>query len=434
MKKFLIVLLIFLIFGLLYVLSIKPRKVSCAYQPYFEQLNAELREHRGGASAGIVDLDSLDANIQTVRNTLGPDFKLRLTTKSLPSIDLLKYIMEKAQTNRLMVFSEPFIAEVLFNFNPDSVDMLLGKPLPVDGFVRLAKYNGWATINWLIDTKERLNQYLYYAQKENVKLRINLEIDVGLHRGGFANMKDFDEALDTIKQNNRYLQLTGLMGYEGHVPFVPFYINKERSIRKAFEKVQHEYTGFVSELGKYYPADYIKGLTFDGGGSHTYYYYHEYNKITPVNDIAMGSGFLDPAQFSDLEKEGHRAALFLSSPVLKKVESSPLPHAEKLSGLVYWWNPNLKVSYFMLGGGWPGNPVAPAGIRKNPLWDENDLGYTNLLPNQSILSSSDKNNLQVGDFVFYRAWEGDGMLSFKKLVKYRQGKIQGEWETYKGGN
>jgi Alanine racemase, N-terminal domain len=434
MKKLKITLGLLLVICLLYVLAIKPRKVKAEYQPYFAQLNYALKEQRGGASAGVIDLDRLDTNIQCVRSQLGNNFKLRLTTKSLPSIDLLKYLMAKTQTNRLMVFSEPFIAEILFNFNPDSLDILLGKPLPVDGFVRLAKYDGWSTINWLIDTKQRLNEYLYYARKENVKLKIDLEIDVGLHRGGFDNMKTFDEALDTIQQNSRYLQLTGLMGYDGHVPYVPFYINKERAIRKAFENVQHAYTGFVTELAKYYPPDYIKNLTFNGGGSHTYYYYPEYKRITPVNDIAMGSGFLAPAQFSELEKLGHRPALFLTSPVLKKIESSALPHAEKLTGLVNFWDPNLKVSYFLLGGGWPGNPVAPAGIQKNPLWDENDLGYTNLLPNQSIVSSSDKTELNVGDFVFYHAWEGDGMLSFKKIELIRQGKIVGEWDTYRGAN
>ena len=62
------------------------------------------------------------------------------------------------------------------------------------------------------------------------------------------------------------------------------------------------------------------------------------------------------------------------------------------------------------------------------------MGYTNMLPNQAILSSSNENDLQVGDFVFYHAWEGDGMLAFKKVVLIRHGAVAGEWDTYKGGN
>lgn len=139
-------------------------------------------------------------------------------TKSLPSLDLLKYLIMKVKTNRLMVFSEPFIAEIRFNLNSDSLDILLGKPLPIDAFARLAAYDGWNSINWLIDTKQRLNQYLYYAQKEHIQIKVNLEIDVGLHRGGFEAIEDFAETLEIIKQNRKYLELTGLMGYDGHVP------------------------------------------------------------------------------------------------------------------------------------------------------------------------------------------------------------------------
>jgi hypothetical protein len=434
MKRFSLIISLAIGVPVVYLIIKKTRKVKSEYQPYFAQLNLALKKQRGGTSAGIIDLDRLDSNIQFIQNKLGDDYKLRLVTKSLSSLELLKYLMIKAETNRLMVFSEPFIAEILINLNPDSLDILLGKPLPVDAFIRLAAYNGWNTINWLIDTKERLNQYLCYAQKEHVQIKINLEIDVGLHRGGFETIKDFVEAVEIIKQNTQYLEMTGLMGYDGHVPYVPLYINKQRSIKKAFVNVQKLYGQFVDELKKHYDAEAISTMTFNGGGSHTYFYYPDYKSITPVNDIAMGSCFLAPNQFPDVIEVGHQPALFLSSPVLKKIESSKLPHAEKLTALVTLWDPNLKVSYFMLDGGWPGELAGPAGLKRNYLWDENNLGFTNLLPNQSILSSSDENDLNVGDFVFYHSWEGDGMLCFKKLVLYRQSGIIGEWETYKGGN
>ncbi len=434
MRKLKMIVALLLIIGIAYLIVIKPRKVKSEYQPYFAQMNAALRAQRGGASAGIIDLDRLDNNMAVVRKTLGNDFKLRIVTKSLPSIELLRYLMDKGNTNRLMLFSEPFIGEVLSNFNPDSVDVLLGKPIPVDAFVRLTEKKGWTTVNWLVDTKQRLNEYIAIAKQKDTLVKLSLEIDVGLHRGGFETPAELGEAVEIIKQNNRYVRLTGLMGYDGHVPFVPFYINKERTIKKAFVKVQNLYTAFVDELKKHYDAQYISTLTFNSGGTHTYFYYPAFKSITPVNDIAMGSGFVCPAQFPELLALGHQPALFLSSPVLKKIETSKLPHAEKLSPLVNFWDPNLKVSYYMLGGGWPGEPVAPAGLKKNYFWDENDLGYSNLLPNQAILSSSDENNLNVGDFVFSHAWEGDGMLAFKQIELYRQPKIVGEWDTYKGGN
>ncbi len=39
-------------------------------------------------------------------------------------------------------------------------------------------------IQWLIDTKQRLQQYLEIAQLYALSLHVNIEIDVGLHRGG----------------------------------------------------------------------------------------------------------------------------------------------------------------------------------------------------------------------------------------------------------
>lgn len=433
MKRFKVILSLVLIAIVVFTVIKKPHKVKSEYPAYFAKLNAALKEKRAGESAGIIDLDRLDSNIQIVRGRLGDQYKLRLVTKSLPSLELLKYMMGKANTNRLMVFSEPYIGEILDTFNADSLDLLLGKPLPADALPRLSAHKGWNTINWLVDTKERLNQYLAFAKKDSTPLKLSLEIDVGLHRGGFENNKEFAEALDIIRQNGQYLELTGFMGYDGHVPYVPFYINKEKSIKAAFDDVQRAYGGFVEELKKHFDAKAINAMTFNSGGSHTYFRYPGY-KGTPVNDIAMGSGFLAPQQFEDVIEQGHQPALFLTSPVIKKIESAKLPHAEKITALTFLWDPNLKVSYFLLGGGWPGEVAGPTGLKRNYWWDENDLGYTNLLPNQSIIGSSDENDLHVGDFVFYHAWEGDGMLSFKKVVLYRQSGIVGEWDTYKGGN
>ncbi|CAF1314631.1 unnamed protein product [Adineta ricciae] len=418
----------------IYLFSAKLRRVKTEYQSYFSQLNLKLKERYSGASAAIVDLDRLDANVRFIRNKLGNEYKLRLVTKSLPSLDLLKYLLETTQTNRLMVFSEPFIVEILTNMEFASLDILLGKPLSVDAFSRLTTYRGWTSIHWLIDTKDRLNQYLFYAQRENLRIKISLEIDIGLHRGGFETIEDFTEVVKIIQQNSRYLELTGLMGYDGHVPYVPFYINKQKAIQKAFIKTLNRYRRFVDELKKHYGAEAIRNMTFNSGGSHTYFNYSDVKSSTAINDIAIGSGFVTPQQFSNLIKLGHQPSLFLSSPVLKKLESSKLPHAEKFATLLNLWNPNLSVSYFTLGGGWPGELISPVGMRRNHWWDENDLGYSNLLPNQSIVSSSDKNNIRVDDFVFYHPWQGDGMLCFRKLVLYRQAGFVGEWSTFNGGN
>lgn len=434
MKKVRLWGLALLVVGIVFLFYKKPQKALCAYTPYFEQLNKALKENTKGASCAVIDLDRLDNNIAAVQKNLGEKFQLRLVVKSLPSFPLLDYLMLKANTNRLMVFSEPFLAE-LFNTNAvDSLDILLGKPLPVEGAERLSKNEHWNTIHWLVDTDTRLKEYIALAKAKNTPLKIALEINVGLQRGGFDTPDKMGKAIQEIKNNQQWVQLVGLMGYDGHVPFVPFYINKEKQILKAFADVQDKYNAFVEVLKKNYTDDEIKAMTLNSGGSRTYFYYKDYKGKIAVNDIAMGSGFLGPVDFSELYKYGHQPAMYLASPVLKKIDNALLPHAEKISPLINWWNPNFKVSYFMIGGGWPGDLVAPSGMFKNTFWDKKGRNYTNLLPNQSILSSSDDNHIEVDDFIFTQPWEGDGMLCFNKVLLYRNQKIVEEWNTYKGGN
>lgn len=428
LKAFIIIFLLCFLF----LFFKKPKLEKCYYSDnYFTELNFALQKQAKGASHAIIDLNRLDNNIATIKNHLGNSFNLRLVTKSLPSFELLDYLMKNANTKSLMVFSEPFIAEILNKYSVDTLDVLLGKPLPVDAVYRLSNQKKWNSVCWLIDTEERLNEYLTLAKSTQTKLKIALEINIGLQRGGFDNA---EQIISQIKANPNYLELKGLMGYDGHVPYVPFYINKNKQIEKAFADAQNRYNAFVDILKKNYSKQILDSMIFNSGGTRTYFYYKNYNGKMSVNDIAMGSGFLAPNHFSELYNYGHQPASFLASCVLKKIETAKLPHVESISPIINWWNPNLSVSYFMLGGGWPGNVVEPKGIQHNTFWDGDEISYKNLLPNQSILSSSKQSTLKIDDYVFTQPWEGDGILCFRNVLLYKNKKIIGEWSTFDGGN
>ncbi|PWG74412.1 alanine racemase, partial [Enterococcus hirae] len=77
------------------------------------------------------------------------------------------------------------------------VDMLLGKPLPVQAARQFYSETGSAfdaerQLQWLIDSRPRLEQYLQLANDLDRRLNINLEIDVGLHRGGLTAPNQLD--------------------------------------------------------------------------------------------------------------------------------------------------------------------------------------------------------------------------------------------------
>ena len=163
---------------------------------YFKQLNFDLKKQGIATPQLIVDAAALKQNIQHVQLRLShaPHLKARLVVKSLASLDLLKLLSEQLNTQRFMVFHQPHIISILENFA--EADILLGKPMPAQTvrhfFEQHAEWSN-AKIQWLIDTKQRLQQYLEIAQLYSLCLDVNIETDVGLHRGGVQSVQQLTE-------------------------------------------------------------------------------------------------------------------------------------------------------------------------------------------------------------------------------------------------
>ena len=85
------------------------------YTDYFHQLSRALVQAGINQPVLIVDKQRLDKNIDHLLNTIQAGFDYRIVAKSLPSIPLLKYIMEKSGSNRLMSFHLPFLFHVVKN-------------------------------------------------------------------------------------------------------------------------------------------------------------------------------------------------------------------------------------------------------------------------------------------------------------------------------
>ncbi len=89
---------------------------------------------------------------------------------------------------------------------------------------RGAEEGGGAIVQWLVDSEERLREYLDFARRRGITLRVNLEIDVGLHRGGRESNEELGRMLGIIAAGSGRLVFAGFMGYDGHVAHVPLYI------------------------------------------------------------------------------------------------------------------------------------------------------------------------------------------------------------------
>ena len=161
-----------------------------------------------------------------------------------------------------------------------------------------ARFDPATKVQWLIDTPERLLQYQSLARRLGVRMRVNVEIDVGLHRGGLPEPEALKPLLNTIAADREHLTLSGFMGYEPHLTGLGATID-----HPAVQDVLSRYRGFVDTARN---AGVDTGtLTLNGAGSHTL---RIYDHDATMNDLAAGSGVVKPTDFDTHHLNEHAPA------------------------------------------------------------------------------------------------------------------------------
>ncbi len=379
------------------------------HDAYFAKLSAAM------ATAGlyrptlVIDRARLDANIAAVKTTLaGTGLATRIVVKSLPAHGLIDAVASGVGTDRFMVFNGAMLAEMA-KAKPRA-DFLLGKPLPVAQAAQTMDALGDVSPQWLVDTRERLAQYAELARARGKPMRISLEIDVGLHRGGFNTAEAVAGAVDAAQQAG--LTVSGLMGYDPHVPKTP-------DPAKAYAASQKAYDAAKGVLKEKLGAD-AAGLTYNTAGSPTY---AMHAKGTAGNEVAIGSAFVKPKDFDLKTLEHHTPASFIATPVIKVLSRTEIPALESLSGVFRFFDPNTAQAVFIHGGHWLATPVSPPGLQYNPLFGRSS--------NQELLTGSDAIDIVPDDYVFFRPNQSEAIfLQFGDIAIYEDGKIAGAWSTF----
>lgn len=397
----------------------------------FAAWNAELRQKEPGRDTVLVDLDAVDHNIGVVRSILGPQFALRLVAKSLPSTGLVRHIMSVARTNKVMTFSESGLGDLLDDFGW-SLDALQGRPMPVEGAERLLRqYRAAANVRWLVDTVDRANEYAALAKRMHTHLKVAVEIDVGLRRGGAIDNNELLTILAVLEANQKYLTFAGFMGYDGHVPFGPaFGFDPDAE----FVAVHQRYKDFVAAGAAAYPRMFSsRDLVFNSGGSATYFRYTKDLVDTPVNDMAMGSGFVMPGDFLSLADLGHHPAEYLATPVLKRVVPAEVPFLRGYLPQLAQSNPSLEVAFFMLSGPGPSQVAYPSQLIWNPILSPSPVVVCpqagDPLGNQAMMNGAHDVQLAVGDFIFGWLCEGSAVSEWGSITALRHNVMVDTWDT-----
>ncbi|KEA64104.1 hypothetical protein ADIMK_1839 [Marinobacterium lacunae] len=399
----------------------RPETRSGKHSAYFDTLNTLLRREGIDRPVLLIDLERLDRNIDRVMatvNAAGGGY--RIVTKSVPAAGLVDYIAERAGTRSLMVFHRPFLEEMA-RLRPNS-DILIGKPLPLASLSRFYdgqhhRFDPERQLQWLVDSRDRLEQYLAFAKSRDVRLRVNLEIDVGLHRGGFDNAHTLHRALTLISENPGRLKFAGFMGYDAHVAALP-------PILAGFEttKVKARYADAIALLREQFPHLINETVTFNGAGSPTF---RHYGRDSLLNDISVGSALLKPSHYDLDSLSDFEPSAFIASPVLKRRTSTGLPTLEWLAAPMRAWDGNRADTLFIYGGNWLAQPESPPGIELAEIYrSSNQEGYY----------ASKAVDLAVDDFLFLRPSQSEAvLLQFGELIGVREGYVERRWPVLRQG-
>ncbi|MBH3339671.1 alanine racemase [Pseudomonas mendocina] len=404
--------------GLLGGWALRPTDRGRAHDAYFAELNRQLQRDGEGVPTLLLDLDRLDANADLLAARLAGRLQLRLVAKSLASTGLLEYLAKRLNTQRFMVFHQPQLNHLARSF--PQADLLLGKPMPVAAalnfYRQLPHHLDFAPdrqVTWLIDSEQRLLQYAELAKALGRPLRIALEIDIGLERGGFATPEILTQAMQQLRQLPA-LQLQGFMGYDAHVAHSPAWQGQS----EAFDRANARYRRLIASAQAFtepWPTEPL----LNGGGSLTYLLHSQ--QQSPLNEVAVGSALLKPAEFDTALLEDHQPALWIASPVLKALGGA-LPYMQTLQPLIAAWNPNRQHAYYLYGGRWPARPVSPAGLDYEELYGRS--------ANQERLIGSAATQLTSQDWVFLRPALSEGLLDdFGEIRLLRRGQLVGRWST-----
>lgn len=380
---------------------------------------AALRAAGVAAPTLLVDLDALDDNTAAVRAVVPDGTAIRIVAKSLPVPALLGRVLTRLGTDRIMTFSVAMLEQIERAL--PGLSHLLGKPVPVAAVRRLLESGdrgpslAQRTV-WLVDTLERVAHYAELARTRDVVLPVALEIDVGLHRGGFGDTGAIRDALERIVAAPG-LRYAGLMGYEPHLAVVPAWAGLRD---RAVAHFRRSYAAAVETAAAVVGAAVVRRSIRNTAGSMTL---AARASEAGCNDLSVGSLVVKPSDCDTVATPPTRPAVFIATPVLKVVDPLRIPGlgGGRLVRAVLAGGARRGVHIH--GGHWLADPVHPPGLSPAAIFGRSS--------NQELLVTRGPLGVAVDDFVFLRPRQSEAvMLQFGPVAATRGGVVEAWWEPF----
>jgi D-serine deaminase-like pyridoxal phosphate-dependent protein len=402
-------------------LALRPSDQGGAHDAYFTALQKALRAAGPAMPTLVVDKQRYLSNLDRIAKTCQPGLALRVVVKSLPSVHLIEHALKAWNTERVMSFNAPQLL-ALARARPN-VQVLLGKPMPVSTAAWVldqmagTPFDPTRQIEWLIDTPARAAQYRDLARARGVPMRLNVELDVGLHRGGIEGDAALAELLKVV-QGEPLLRWSGFMGYDAHVAAIP---DLPGARAGAVEHARSAYARHYATAQTVLGPTAREALTMNTAGSLTYHL--QDGKQVP-NEVSVGSAAVKPLDFERDSTAALQAASFIATPVLKTMESFRLPTGvEWISRAAATWDTNQARALAIHGGHWLADPVSPPGVKPSGLYGASS--------NQQVMVASSSTPLAVDDWVFLRPRQSEAVfLQFGDIAVFDGQRISERWPVF----
>ena len=367
-----------------------------------------------------IDLEALDRNIAFM-NKAARNKKIRIATKSVRSVSLLRYIAERLDKHSgWMTFD---LDETVTLLREGFDDFLLGYPQlegpPMDEIIYYIRQG--RSIVFMVDCTEQLRWLDRIGKKYRVVLDVCMDLNVstdfkvvyfGTKRSSLTSMKDVKAFLGKARSFS-HTQITSVMGYEAQIAGVTDSPNVrwqtpliQQLKKKSLKKIQIFRKNAVKLIHQQ-----VGPLRFvNGGGSGSVDFTSNENEVT---ELTIGSAFYFPALFSRYKNLPLQPATAFALRVTRK----------PVKGIVVCH-----------GGGYIASGAVGADKNPVPIWPTNLTLLKNEGAGEVQTPLYDKHRrLRIGDTVYFRhAKAGELCERFTELHARRGSSYLGSFTTYRG--
>lgn len=253
-----------------------------------------------------LDLNALDHNIQVMLRGTG-DKQIRIATKSIRSLDVMRYVAQSMPDEKFAGWMTFTAAETVYLCEAGLNHLLIGYPtLEPQSTRQLMRWlKKGKDITFMVDCVAHVEFLTALAAEEDVTVPLCIDVNVsqaypglyfGTRRSSQQQPKQLKQFLKAILPN-KYIHVTSLMGYDAQLAGVgdaPLQKAKgaviqslQKRARKAVQKQRLQAVKLLEkQLG---PLRFV-----NGGGTGSMAYSASCDEIT---EITIGSGLYRPALF-----------------------------------------------------------------------------------------------------------------------------------------